>query len=283
MATKEKTVAKTKATDKPQLPAAVLDYGDDAGAGYEGQTAKDLSLPWINVLQDLSPQVKDKNSHYKTGMLFNTVTNEGIDGEKGLVIIPAHKRRVFVEWVPRDNGGGFVAVHEPESDVVAKALSASTAFGKYSYKGNDLVETFELYFLILDEEDLESEVPIGFGVMAISSKKIKPFKDWTTSLALVNYRKWGIAKQPPIFANRVKLSTFTDKHKNYLFENVKFQPLVPDTEEVPGILSSLIGKDTPLYVEAKNLREMVKSGIAKVDYTQQTQETNTEEEADDKF
>ena len=283
MATKTKPVTKEVAVNPTsQLPAGQLDYGDDAGAGYEGQTSKDLSLPWINVLQDGSPQVKDKESHYVSGMLYNTVTHEGIKGAKGMVIIPVVKRRVFVEWVPRDNGGGFVAVHETESDVVAKAIADSTAYGKYSYKGNDLVETFELYFLILDSDDLESEAPVGFGVTAITSKKIKPFKDWTTALSLVNYRKFGIPKQPPIFANRVKLLTFTDKHKTFVFENVKFQPLNPDTEELPGIMSSLVGKDTPLYNEAKNLREMIQNGLAKVDYSTQAQETPSEE-ADDKF
>jgi hypothetical protein len=281
MATKTKVATKEVAV-KTQLPAGVLDYGEDSGKGYEGQTSKDLSLPWINVLQDGSPQVKDKESHYVSGMLYNTVTHEGVEGKVGMVIIPVHKRRVFVEWVPRDNGGGWVAVHEVESDVVAKAIADSTAFGKYSVKGNDLVETFELYFLILDPEDLESESAIGFGVIAITSKKIKPFKDWTTALSLVNYRKFGIAKQPPIFANRVKLLTFTDKHKTFVYENVKFQPLNPDTAELPGIMTSLLGKDTPLYNEAKNLREMIQKGMAKVDYSTQAQDTPTEE-ADDKF
>lgn len=282
MATKTKPVTKEVAVNpKGSLPAT-LDYGDDSGVGYEGQTSKDLSLPWINVLQDGSPQVKDKESHYESGMLYNTVTHEGVKGKPGMVIIPVHKRRVFVEWVPRDSGGGFVAVHDTESDVVAKAIADSTAFGKYSYKGNDLVETFELYFLILDSDDLESESPVGFGVTAITSKKIKPFKDWTTALSLVNYRKFGIPKQPPIFANRVRLLTFTDKHKTFVYENVKFLPLNPDTEELPGIMSSLIGKDTPLYNEAKNLREMIQNGLATVDYSTQAQDAPTEE-ADDKF
>ena len=278
MTTKSKSVA-----PKPQtLPAEMLDYGDDSGVGYEGQTSNDLSLPWINVLQDGSPQVKDKQSHYTAGMLYNTVTHEGVKGDKGLVIIPVYKRRHYVEWVPRDSGGGFVATHEAESEVVSKAMAESTAFGKYSYKGNDIVETFELYFLILDPDDPTSESSIGFGVTAITSKKIKPFKDWTTALNLVAYRKFGIPNQPPLFANRVRFLTFTDTHKSFTYENVKFLPLNPDTDKMPGIISSLVGKDSPLYNEAKNLREMILNGLAKVDYTTQTQEAPTEER-DDKF
>lgn len=276
MPTKTKEVA---VKEEAGLPAEQLNYGDDSGKGYEGQTASDLSLPWWNVLQDLSPQVKEKGSGFKVGQLYNTVTHEALDGEEGLLIVPVEKRTVYVEWIPRDNGGGFVATHEENSPVVLKAKAESTKFGKYNVKDNDLVETIELYFLVLDQDD--PEVSLGFGVTAFTSMKIKPCKDWNTSLQLVNYRKYGIPSQPPIFANRLWLKTKQTKHKNYIFENIVFEPMFKDDDK-PGIVLSLLGFGTPLYEKAKDLREMIKNGLRKADYSTQTQET-PQEEADDRF
>jgi hypothetical protein len=270
------------AVKEEMLPAEMLNYGEDAGKGYENQTASDLSLPWWNILQDGSPQVKEKGSSCRAGQLFNTVTGEVVDGEKGLLIIPVEKRTVYVEWIPRDNGGGFVATHDPESPIVKQAVADSTKYGKYSYKGNDLVETFELYFLILDQDNPESEVPIGFGVTAFTSKKIKPFKNWNTSLNLVNYRAYKIPSTPPIFANRVRLKSEQQTHKNYIFENVVLEPMFPDTAELPGIIRSLVGFGTPLYTKAKDLREMIQAGVKTADYSTQSQEVHGEE-ADDRF
>ncbi len=41
---------------------ATYDYGDDAGAGFEGTKGSDLSVPFLGVLQANSPQVEDNKN-----------------------------------------------------------------------------------------------------------------------------------------------------------------------------------------------------------------------------
>lgn len=53
------TKANEVAELKSNLPVVAHDYGVDAGAGFENQTSEDYAIPFIGVLQALSPQVGD--------------------------------------------------------------------------------------------------------------------------------------------------------------------------------------------------------------------------------
>jgi hypothetical protein len=56
---KEKVMSKKEvvAEDPTKNVPAVLDFGDDAELGYENQNNEDVSIPFLNILQGLSPQV----------------------------------------------------------------------------------------------------------------------------------------------------------------------------------------------------------------------------------
>ena len=101
-------VAKTA----PAGAVATYDYGGDQGAGFEDTSGSDLSVPFLGILQSNSPQVEDKDpTGSEPGMLFNTVTRELVSSEDGVVFLPCHKETAYVEWVPRNKGGGFVGLH----------------------------------------------------------------------------------------------------------------------------------------------------------------------------
>ena len=61
-------MSETKAVTKKaeaQLPAAMLDtFLEDAGAGTENFTQDDLQIPFLRVLQPVSPELKKKNDKY---------------------------------------------------------------------------------------------------------------------------------------------------------------------------------------------------------------------------
>jgi hypothetical protein len=126
MATKKSDQA-VALKEETALSTEVLDFGDDAGLGYENQSNDDIQIPFINVLQGLSPEVTAEDSDYKAGMIFNTVTQEAVKGSEGMVIVPVTTQHIFVEWIPRDKGGGYVGTHLPESEVVQKAKAESVS------------------------------------------------------------------------------------------------------------------------------------------------------------
>lgn len=256
-------MSKDVATTKNNAVAAAggFDYGNDAGTGFEGTTGKDLSIPFLGVLQSNSPQVEDNSPEgSQPGMLFNTVTGALLAGSKGQPFLPVHYEHAFVEWTPRDKGGGFVASYAPDSDVVKGEL-AKLEKGRVQGKiilpnGNELIETHYAYGLLLDEAGASSE---GFAVVSFTSTKIKPFRDWKTAMYLLKGK-------PPLFANRAVIRTIKQKNEKGTFYNFDIQPLKGGNWK-----DSLINpvSEKTLLDEARDFREMVLSGIAKPAYETQ--------------
>lgn len=253
-------VATTAAAGVPAVTGA-YDYGADAGVGFEGTTAKDLSVPFIGILQANSPQVEDGGiAGAKPGMLINTVTNELIDGDKGQGFIPVHYDRAFVEWVPRLKGGGFVALHDVNSELVKTELKKqeeTKTRGKIILaNGNELIETEYCYCLTLDTD---FQTPTGFAVLSLTSTKLTPFRKFKTSLFMLKGK-------PPIFVNRAILKSDKQKNDKGTFYNAKFVPastdwktsLIPNTPEFKELID-----------EAKSFRAMVLSGMAKAAFETQ--------------
>lgn len=260
MAQAKNAVAKK---DEAKLPAAGFDYGDDAGSGFEGTTQDDLSIPFLSILQSNSPQVEENDPEgCRPGMLFNTVTKELVDGEEGLIFQPVHKDHQFVEWIPRNKGGGFVGMYEPDSPEVKKAVedNGGQRMGKLTIGDNELIETHYVYGLILDNT---GENQLGFAVVTFNSTKIKPCKDWFTAMYMLKGK-------PPLFANRARLRTVKQKNEHGTFFNFTISPLSSE-----GWAASLINPqaNADLLDGARSFREMVLSGKAQADFSKQNATT----------
>lgn len=262
----EKATPTTAVATTPKNTAVgqVIDYGDDAGKGFENQTRADITIPFLSVLQPLSPEVTNMEDA-KPGMLFNTVTEELVDGKTGLVFVPAITNHIFVEWKPRETGGGFIGIHQVDSDVVKAAREASTSFGDYKTpNGNKLQETFYVYGVLSDED----QQPIGPVVIAFTSTKISVYKRWNTKVNMFTVKTPGGAKvRPPLFAHQVRITSVKEKNNKGEFFNFDLQPAVNGS-----VAESLLPPGAPLLEAAKELREMVAAGLAKPSHDTVTSE-----------
>ena len=85
----------------------------NAGKGLENITSEDITIPRLAVIQSNSPQRKKKDEKYiegaEEGDIFNTVTGEIY--KEPLTVIPCAYRKSYVEWIPREKGGGFVQAY----------------------------------------------------------------------------------------------------------------------------------------------------------------------------
>lgn len=252
-------MTKEVATKKENAVGEVLDYGDEAGRGFETMSSKDLSIPFITVLQANSPIVVNQEvPGAKMGGLFNTVNKNIIDGEKGFIFQPCWKDHAYVEWRKRENaGGGFIAVHQPTSQFVLDAIkfNGGNSFGrlKLPNEQHELIETHYVYGLILNEEGTEVE---DFAVLSFTSTKIKPCKDWFT----VMYKLKG---QPPLYANRARIKTFKDSNDKGTYANYRIEPLAADWKQSLIPPKDENGNKNPLLIKGKEFQELVTSGAAK--------------------
>ncbi len=109
--TKKKAVTKAKKTDVAVIDdSMLLEDGGDHGFKRE-----DLKLPFVRVLQTLSPQLNKKKSAYiedaEEGDFLNTATMTIYSGEDGILFVPAVYTMNYTEWKSRKEGGGLVSDH----------------------------------------------------------------------------------------------------------------------------------------------------------------------------
>lgn len=212
---------------------AKVDFGEYSGAGMDNVTQADVQIPFLSLLQQLSPQVTEGDPKYiegaKAGLLVNSVTNELIGKEA--YFVPCCKDSVFVEWVPRDQGGGLVGIHDIGSELVrACKEAAEDQFKLKTDEGHDLIETHYVYGLLIDGAEGRTMVtPIVIG---FSSTKIKVYR----SQLMTRIRT--MKGNPPMFAFRFKVTSVADKNKaGQPFHNFKIEPACGDMQSslnLPG-------------------------------------------------
>lgn len=245
--TKKKAVAKRVNT----LPAT-MNLEEDAGAGFENADRDSYAIPFLVVLQTNSPQCDDdSDAHIKgarPGMFMNTATMETFDGKKGVELVPAHFARRFVEWAPRDSGGGFRGEHRAE-DVNTNELERDDAGRFVNDDGNYLMDTRYHYCVMITDDG-----PISL-LFALSSTQIKKSKGWMSrmsNLKLTN--KAGKKFTPAMFSHAYLVTTVSESNEKGSWKGVNI--------ESGRQLSS---KEVDYYVAAREFKNHVQDGIVKVD------------------
>lgn len=131
-------VGKTQTAQQPQsdvvsgevLPAVVDQQSQDLdtipewmardGKGTEDIEREDIQMPRLAIAQGLSPEVNEEKPQYidglKLGHMFNTLTQAMYGrGPMEFIIIRRYPPR-WVEFAPRDEGGGVVDLNVPPDD-----------------------------------------------------------------------------------------------------------------------------------------------------------------------
>lgn len=206
-----KAVATTAPAGLP-VPAAMAErFSKLAGAGFTNATKEDYALPFIGVIQKMSPQIEKGHAKYvkgaEAGMFFNTVTNEFFDGEQGIMVIPVDFRKTFLEWVPRNKGGGLKGEHATREDAEAK-----------KEEGTVIADTANHYVLL--------KTPNGWEPVLLSctSTKLKFSRNWMSMMSRVRIG----AVPAPSFAKKYILKTVTQTNEKGTFYNIKAEPIDGD-------------------------------------------------------
>jgi hypothetical protein len=228
--------------------------------------ADEMQIPFIRALQALSPQLNKKKPEYidgaEQGDLFNTVTGQVWKGEEGVTIIPCYQVTKYLEFTPRDMGGGFRGEISPTNPV----LQQTTRQGSKELlpTGNELVKSDQHYCLVLDGEG--SFQP---AVIDMKSTQLKVSRRWKTQIAMqkIKHPKTGQMITPPLFATEWKITTVEESNDQGSWFN-------PSVEKV-----GLVG-ERDLMLEAKAFRDSVAAGDAKA-VAEESVPTSSSVEQDD--
>lgn len=177
-----------------------------AGAGLETVTAKDLLIPRISILQQLSPQIDKQRSEYikgaEAGMISDVGTGE-IFPDK-LWYLPIHFRKDYIEWAPRSSGKGLIAIH-PNPNVLDNCKrDEKNRF--VNSDGNYIVETAQFFGFNLSAAARPSFIPMA-------STQLKKGRRWLTlSNGEKLQRADGSEFTAPMFYRTYELTTAKEEN-----------------------------------------------------------------------
>ena len=190
---------------KTQLPVSADDLTKYAGTGFENADSSDYAVPFLHILQKLSPQVDEVKPNYisgaRPGMIYETVSKQIIDGKEGIIAVPCAFKKSFVEWKPRDSGGGFVKDHGWNEALVADC-KRDDKNRLVLPNGNMYTETKYHYVLMLRNGTV---IP---AVISMISSQLKRSRGWM-SLMQTRKMKNSAGKEfiPPMFAYTYFITT----------------------------------------------------------------------------
>ncbi len=214
-----------------QLPAELLGAMSGIDEGMENADADAFAIPFLALLQSGSPQVKKGNPAQiegaQEGMIFNTVSGEVFDGDDGILVVPVYYRRGIVEWIPRDEGGGYVEEHVPGEEPASRR---SEQTGRDTMdNGHELVDTRYHYCLLVKTDDKGAPVDYEPVVIAMASTGVKVSKKWMFN---IQGKKLPNGKSALMRAQIWRLSTIIETKDEYTWVNWKasFERFVPTKE-----------------------------------------------------
>ena len=239
VAKKKETAVSTDVMDD------ILEFAGE-GAAYD---SSEMQIPFVRILQAMSPQLKKREAEYiegsEQGDMFNTVTKQHWTGDDGITVIPCYQTTKYLEFTPRDQGGGFrgeIAATDP-------VLQRTERQGAKEMlpNGNELVKSDQHYCLVVEADGTYQPV-----VIDMKSSQLKVSRRWKTQIAMqkIKHPKTGAMITPPLFATQWKFTTIEESNDQGSWFNYQIEKI--------GLLES-----RDLMLEAKSFRDSVAAGEVK--------------------
>ena len=241
-------VAKKKSAElSTDVMDDILEFAGE-GASFD---SSEMQIPFVRILQAMSPQLKKRESDYiegsEQGDMFNNVTMELFTGEKGIVVVPCFQTVKYLEFVHRDQGGGFqgeIAATDPVLQQTSRSGSKETL-----PNGNELVKSDQHFCLLIGEDGITQPV-----VIDMKSSQLKVSRRWKTQIAMqkVKHPKTGQMVKPPCFATQWKFTTVEESNDQGTWFNYRIEKV--------GLVQN---SERDLMLEAKAFRDSIAAGEVK--------------------
>jgi len=184
-----------------------------ADKGFEQMGTKDLALPFLKVLGQLSPQVTQGDSNFipkaRAGMIYNSVTQALYDGTTGIEVIPCFYKLEYLEWPDRKEGvSAPVNTYPADSDILQQTTRDEQNLDRLP-NGNYIQETAS-HFVVR----VENGQPRETALISMKATQRKKSKMWNSMMkGLKKERTEGKSfYTPAMFTQRYLLTTVLEKN-----------------------------------------------------------------------
>lgn len=202
-----------------KLPAYM---NQDSNRGSENVGVDDLTIPRLEIIQDLSPARKKTNPAYidgaEEGMLYNNVSRKLYPD--GVFLVPVLFKKEWLVWKDRDNGGGFRGAYEDQDGAVNQIqnLVAEGDAGPF-----ESVDTGQ-HLCLLVEMKGKKVANVDEIAISMSRSKMKISRQWNSIIRMIGGDRFS----------RIYHVVGVEDHndKNQLFYNLHITPVGFPPEEV---------------------------------------------------
>jgi len=202
--------SKTEISEKKNTELAVASaFMDDANSGLENITSEDLTIPRLKILQALSPEVNKRDGKYvdgaSAGDVINTVTSQLYSEDNELVVLPVSYKRLFLEWQPRESGGGLVAQHEDQG-ILSK--TTKNQIGQDMLENGNYIQTSANHFVLV----LNSDGSYDQAMIPMAGTQLKKSRTWNSVMASIKLRSGDKVFTPPSFSHKYSMKTVQESN-----------------------------------------------------------------------
>ena len=219
----------------------------DSGAGLENITTEDMQIPFIRIIQALSPQLQKDDPLYikgaEQGDIFNTVSQEIYKQDEGVVVVPAFFEKKFLEFQLRSSGGGFVRELAADDKDITMTSRENTI--ELLPNGNELVRTHQ--HLVLAQS---ADGTIAPSVLDMKKTQLKVSRRWNT---LKNSARLPSGALMPIYGTAWRVTTVLEANDQGKWFNYKLDRINDVTPEIEKMM-----------LEARNMYQGVSKGEVKM-------------------
>lgn len=165
----EKKNALTVPVANAKPPAALLERMlKDAGKGVSS-LQEDNIVPLIYIMQPLSPQLQRNNAKFVQGamagdIMLRNLTDPMVPGDQGIIFQHCFFDKDWVEWIPRNSGGGFVGRSKERPDDAVEKVDPQNKNKKRWFRpnGNEVIETrYHIGYVHMDDRRLPYVIPFS--------------------------------------------------------------------------------------------------------------------------
>ncbi len=194
---------------KKTAEVATLSFEEDANIGLESIGKDDLAIPFLTILQSNSPQLMEDKS-LRPGMIYDTVLKKGFEE---LLVVPCNYEKQYVEWTPREQGGGLIATHSSIDGIELLKACKKDDKGKDVLPNGNLLVPTAVYYVIYMNVSVKDVVEFSKAIISMTSTSLKKSRRWNSVMAGITMRgKEGQPFTPPLFSHMYRTTTIGEKN-----------------------------------------------------------------------
>ena len=205
----------------------------------------------------LSPEVNKRDAGKyvqgaEPGMILNSVTKELFDGAKGIEVLPCSYERKYLQWKPRELGGGLVSIHAVD-DPIVKTTKRDQMNRDVLPNGNYLENTANHFVVVL------GTVP-STALVSMTRTQLKVSRSWNSMMMSIKMQGEKGLFTPPTFSHVYKLKSVqltNDKGSWFGWDISKIGPV----------------QDQSSYKIAKDFAASISKGEVEVKHEGETEQT----------